>query len=116
MLNANPIVMRHSSRIAGCSPSFRVVHELIANKLNCFLDRADQRYKIIVDKFILRLKILEKEILESLQAEAIQLPGLHIKHQCKDAIDAAVHARNVPANVLNAVGVVEIYGGGHVFS
>jgi hypothetical protein len=62
MLNAYPIVVRHSSRISICGFSFRVVHELIADELNCLLDRADQWHKIVVEKFIFRLKVLQKSL------------------------------------------------------
>src|SRR5216684_1625041 len=115
MLNAHPVIVSHSACLAISGLSFGMAHELIADELNRFLDRTDQRYKVVIDKFIFRLKMLQKEILESFKTKAIQLSGLHIEYQCKDAIDAAIHARNVPANVLNAVGVVEVHGGGDVF-
>jgi len=103
MLNAYSVIVSHSACLAISGLSLRVVHELIANELNRLLDRADQWHKVVVDKFIFRLKMLQKEILESLKTKAIQLSGLHVKHQCKDAIDAAIHARNIPANVLNTL-------------
>jgi hypothetical protein len=88
---------------------------LIAYDLTSPLNNADERQEIVVEEVVLGLKVLQKQVLEPLQAESVKLTGLHIKYERKKSIDATIYARDVAAHVFDAIRVIEIHRCGGVF-
>jgi hypothetical protein len=105
-LYRNAIFVRHTFCLTVGFLAIWIAGNFFSHNLNCLLNRAHQRNKIVVKKPIFWLKVLEEKVLETLQPKAIYLSRFQIEGERKDAVDSMVQTCGVAPDIFDRVGVL----------